>query len=366
MCRGRRIRRGDVPCSPGAPPGAGPTGPARPSVEGAVPDRRSIVLLVRYPVGPDRPPRTREAATAPLRAANQMPAAIRAMPTAWWGRGASPSSRTARTVWPSTRSRRASRSPGWRPTPSTTRARSRWRCAARAKATSRRHRRAPRPLLGRAADCRGHGGRGRGGPAALRVAAPLGGRGHEGPAPARLGLAPTRPPRGGRVRRRRRGPLDARPADPAQPRRRRSRVLHDVVPGGHPDRGARRGRGPALGDRGRLRDRQEQARPRPQRSKALPSTAPGTAGTATSRSSCWPSPCSQSPATARTRPPSKPRPARVAGPALIRWSVQEIRRIAGRLAQRRVSPALIIGWSACRRAHQARARRAHLMRRPQL
>jgi hypothetical protein len=51
---------------------------------------------------------------------------------------------------------------------------------------------------------------------------------------------------------------------------------------------------------------------------------------------------------------------------LIRWSVQEIRRIAIRLAQRRIGPAHIIAWSIWRRAHQAEARRAHIKRRAQL
>ena len=43
-------------------------------------------------------------------------------------------------------------------------------------------------------------------------------------------------------------------------------------------------------------------------------------------------------------------------PPLIRWSVQEIRRIAVRLARRRIQPAYIIAWSLWRRAHQASAR----------
>jgi hypothetical protein len=43
----------------------------------------------------------------------------------------------------------------------------------------------------------------------------------------------------------------------------------------------------------------------------------------------------------------------------VRWSVQEVRRIAVRLAQRRIEPALIIAWSLWRRAHQAAAQRAH-------
>jgi hypothetical protein len=52
--------------------------------------------------------------------------------------------------------------------------------------------------------------------------------------------------------------------------------------------------------------------------------------------------------------------------ALIRWSTQEIRRIAVRLAQRRIEPAHIIAWSLWRRAHQAVARYAHMKRKTQL
>jgi len=47
-------------------------------------------------------------------------------------------------------------------------------------------------------------------------------------------------------------------------------------------------------------------------------------------------------------------------PPLIRWSIQEIRRIANRLAQRQIQPAHIIAWSLWRRAHQANARQAHI------
>src|SRR4051794_1244296 len=39
-------------------------------------------------------------------------------------------------------------------------------------------------------------------------------------------------------------------------------------------------------------------------------------------------------------------------PPLIRWSVQEIRRVVTRLAQRRIEPAAVIAWSLWRRAHQ--------------
>ncbi|MGB6506951.1 MAG: hypothetical protein WBF07_02235, partial [Xanthobacteraceae bacterium] len=51
---------------------------------------------------------------------------------------------------------------------------------------------------------------------------------------------------------------------------------------------------------------------------------------------------------------------------LIRWSIQEIRRIAIKLAQRRFQPAHDIAWSLWRRAHQAEARHAHLKRKAQL
>ncbi len=51
---------------------------------------------------------------------------------------------------------------------------------------------------------------------------------------------------------------------------------------------------------------------------------------------------------------------------LICWSIQEIRRIAIKLAQRRIQPAHVIAWSIWRRAHQAEARRAHLKRKMQL
>jgi len=51
---------------------------------------------------------------------------------------------------------------------------------------------------------------------------------------------------------------------------------------------------------------------------------------------------------------------------LIRWSVQEIRRIAIRLAQRCIEPAHVIAWSLWRRAHQATARKAHLSQKSQL
>jgi hypothetical protein len=50
----------------------------------------------------------------------------------------------------------------------------------------------------------------------------------------------------------------------------------------------------------------------------------------------------------------------------VPWSIQEIRRVAIRLAQRRIEPAFILAWSAWRRAHQAAAQHAHLKRHMQL
>jgi hypothetical protein len=51
---------------------------------------------------------------------------------------------------------------------------------------------------------------------------------------------------------------------------------------------------------------------------------------------------------------------------LIRWSIQEVRRLAIRMARRQIQPAHIIAWSLWRRAHQAAAQRAHLKEKMQL
>jgi hypothetical protein len=53
-------------------------------------------------------------------------------------------------------------------------------------------------------------------------------------------------------------------------------------------------------------------------------------------------------------------------PPLIRWSVQEIRRVAVRLTQRQIEPAAVIAWSLWRRAHQAAAQHAHVRSKMQL
>jgi hypothetical protein len=68
----------------------------------------------------------------------------------------------------------------------------------------------------------------------------------------------------------------------------------------------------------------------------------------------------------RAHAPKNPNPACSKAPDLIRWSVQELRRIAVRLAQRRIQPAYVIAWSVWRRTHQAAAQRSHLKRKTQL
>ena len=62
---------------------------------------------------------------------------------------------------------------------------------------------------------------------------------------------------------------------------------------------------------------------------------------------------------ANAAPPKKTLPRLRDGTSfLIRWSIQEIRRIAMKLAQRRIQPAHIIAWSLWRRAHQAACARS--------
>jgi SRSO17 transposase len=133
------------------------------------------------------------------------------------------------------------------------------------------------------------------------------------------------------------------------------------VPAGHRDGAAGADRRPPLGHRGRLRDRQDRTRPRPQRDQELARLAPSRlAGPARLRQADGAPP--QGGGTRRT--PRKRRSH--LEPQMVRWSVQEIRRVAGRLAQRRIEPALVIAWSAWRRCHQAMAQQAHLKQSVQL
>jgi hypothetical protein len=127
------------------------------------------------------------------------------------------------------------------------------------------------------------------------------------------------------------------------------------------DRGAGAGRGPPLGHRGRLRDGQERTRPRPQRDQELARLAPPRlAGHARLRHDGGAPP--QGGGHGGT---PKKRLGRTTA-QMVRWSVQELRRVACRLAQRRIEPALVIAWSAWRRCRQAVAQQAHRKRRAQL
>jgi hypothetical protein len=77
-------------------------------------------------------------------------------------------------------------------------------------------------------------------------------------------------------------------------------------------------------------------------------------------------PSRQSAAVKKNEAPNHGKNQRIATPSLIRWSIQEVRRIAIRLARKRIQPAHIIAWSLWRRAHQAAAQRAHLKTKKQL
>src|SRR5471030_2015041 len=77
-------------------------------------------------------------------------------------------------------------------------------------------------------------------------------------------------------------------------------------------------------------------------------------------------PSRQSAAAKKNETPNHGKNQSIATLSLIRWSIQEVRRIAVRLARKRIQPAHIIAWSLWRRAHQAVAQRAHFNARRQL
>jgi len=54
------------------------------------------------------------------------------------------------------------------------------------------------------------------------------------------------------------------------------------------------------------------------------------------------------------RPASK-----LAKDSLIHWSVQEVRRLATRLARKRIRPEFVIAWPLWRQAHETQAKRSH-------
>ena len=118
-------------------------------------------------------------------------------------------------------------------------------------------------------------------------------------------------------------------------------LLHHLVPGGHPDRDPCRCRGTPVGHRGCLRDGEDRTRPRPQRDALLarlaPSRLPGDARLCRPRGD---------PPSRQRRSRANPAAREAAGRRLVGWSLQEIRRIAARQAQRRIQPAFILAWSA--------------------
>jgi hypothetical protein len=77
-------------------------------------------------------------------------------------------------------------------------------------------------------------------------------------------------------------------------------------------------------------------------------------------------PSRQSASAKKNATPNQDKNKSITTPSLIRWSIQEVRRIATRLARKRIQPAHIIAWSLWRRAHQAVAQRAHFKAKRQL
>src|SRR5918994_826533 len=151
--------------------------------------------------------------------------------------------------------------------------------------------------------------------------------------------------------------MDKGASDPSQPERWRARVLLHLVPGWRPDRDAGRCGRAALGDRGCLRDCQDGVRSGSQRDPLLAWLAPARLARDAGLRDDGCGTASRKPPTA----PKKNQPG-ASERELIRWSVQEIRRIAMRLAQRRICPTYIIAWSVWRSAHQAAAQEAPIKR----
>ena len=202
--------------------------------------------------------------------------------------------------------------------------------------------------------------------ARLHVAASFGGRGNQGRAVARLGLSRTRRSRWRRIQRGARwASMDARPSDPAKNRRRRPHLLHDMGSSRNIDRKTGENRRTSLGDRRQFRNDEERTRSRSQRDALLAWLASSRLarharlrhdrGDPRSRQCNGAAPKNNAAQGQDGQPTSE-----LTSPSLIRWSMQEIRRIATRLARKRIQPDFIIAWSLWRRAHQAQAKRAHI------
>ena len=116
-----------------------------------------------------------------------------------------------------------------------------------------------------------------------------------------------------------------------------------------------------MGNRGQFRDRQERVRARSQREPILAWLASSRFhGDARLRHDGGDPTSRQSAAAQKNETSTTGKSQSKATASLIRWSIQEIRRIAIKLARKRIMPAHIIAWSFWRRAHQAAAQRAHL------
>ena len=70
--------------------------------------------------------------------------------------------------------------------------------------------------------------------------------------------------------------------------------------------------------------------------------------------------------TPKNNPPEGAPDSTLTSRSFVRWSMQEIRRIATRLARKRIHPEFVVAWSLSRRAHQADARRANIKSKMQL
>src|SRR5580693_2446334 len=114
----------------------------------------------------------------------------------------------------------------------------------------------------------------------------------------------------------------------------------------------------------RWESREKRVRARSQREPILAWLAPSRVpGHARLRHDGGDPPSRQPAAAQKNETPDHGKKQSTATPSLIRWSIQEIRRTAIRLARKRIKPAHIIAGSFWRRTHQAAAQRAHLKKR---
>ena len=129
--------------------------------------------------------------------------------------------------------------------------------------------------------------------------------------------------------------MDTWTSDPAQNRRRRPRLLHDLGSARNIDRKTGENRRTSLGDRRQFRNDEERTRPRSQRNALLAWLAPSRlAGHARFRHDGGDPRSRQydgaAPKNDAAQCEDAQSDAALTSPSLIRWSMQEIRRIATR------------------------------------